>query len=360
MPRLSLYRENHTNDYKWQDSRIRELFMVSGVGINVHKYIGPSDNGPTTDLTQPQYATTSEKNIQDLLFLENRDRKYDKNVYDLRGHYTIQDNDFNLSQFGLMVSNDTLYITFHISDMVNRLGRKIIPGDVFELPHLRDFYPLDDTLPVSLKKFYVVQETTRGSEGFAQTWWPHIWRCKVVPMVDAQEYRDILDANAGSNTDNSLRDLLSTYKINTAINDAILAQANTDVPASGYNTNSLYILPTEDGITPIVAINGYLTADGVPPNGLPATVDTAFPLNPTQGQYTLRTDYIPARLFRYDGTTWVAIQDVNRASITGANSNTQLGGFINNTSTTKLANGSVIPSSQTLSNLLKILPDKLG
>jgi hypothetical protein len=360
MPRLSLYRENHTNDYKWQDRRISEIFTISCVGINVHKYLGPKDQGPTTDLTQPQYATQSEKNIQDVLFLENRDRSYDKNVYDLRGHYTIQDNDFNLSQFGLMLTNDTLYITFHTNDMVNRLGRKIMPGDVFEMPHLRDYYPLDDTLPNALKKFYVVQETTRASEGYAQTWWSHLWRCKVVPMVDGQEYKDILDEAAGPNTNSTLRDLLSSYNRNLQINDAVVAQANSDVPNSGYSTNSLYILPTADGISPVTVINGYLTGDGVPPNGLPVTVDTAFPLNPQQGQYVLRTDYIPSRLFRYDGTTWLAIQDVQRANINGSSTNTQLGTFINNTATTRLANGYSVPSSQTLSNLLRIQPDKLG
>ena len=195
MPRLSLYRENHSNDYKFQDSRILEVFTAGGVGINVHKYLGPKDQGQSTDLTQPQYGTQSEKNTQDLLFLENRDRSYEKNVYNLRGHYTVQDNDFNLSQFGLMVTNDTLYITFHLNDMFTRLGRRIMPGDVFELPHLRDYSPLDATIPVALKKFYVVQETTRGSEGYGPTWWPHLWRCKVVPMVDSQEYADILKKN---------------------------------------------------------------------------------------------------------------------------------------------------------------------
>lgn len=364
MPRLSLYRENHSNDFKFQDNRIREVFTAGGVGINVHKYLGTKDQGQTTDLTQPQYGTQSEKNIQDLLFLENRDRAYDKNVYNLRGHYTIQDNDFNLSQFGLMVTNDTLYITFHINDMSERLGRKIMSGDVFELPHLRDFNPLDTTIPVALKKYYVVQETTRGSEGYGPTWWPHLWRCKVVPMVDSQEYSDILNEEQyradGTPTGNTLADFLSSYNLNVQINNAVIAQAQSDVPSSGYSVNELYILPTADGVSPVKVINGYLIGDGQAPNGLPVTVDTAFPLNPQQGQYVLRTDYVPARLFRYDGNVWQAVQDVQRANITGANTNTQLGTFINNTAKVKLANGYAIPSSQTLSNLFNLTPDNLG
>ena len=179
-------------------------------------------------------------------------------------------------------------------------------------------------------------------------------------MVDSQEYRDILDADAGENTNSTLRDLLSSYTKNLEINAAIVAQADSDVPTSGYSVNKLYILPTDDGISPVKVINGYLTGDGEAPNGLPVTVDTAFPLNPQQGQYVLRTDYVPSRLFRYDGTTWVAIQDVQRANITGANTNTQLGTFINNTATVTLANGYTIQSRETLSNLFRIQPDRIG
>ena len=248
--------------------------------------------------------------------------------------------------------------------MSERLGRKIMPGDVFELPHLRDYNPLDESIPVPLKKFYVVQEATRGSEGYAQTWWSHIWRCKVTPMVDSQEYADILNqeqtTSDGTPTGSTLGDLLSSYNLNVQINNAVIAQAETDVPASGYNVNKLYILPTQDGISPVTVINGYLTGDGTAPNGLPVTVDTAFPLNPTLGEYVLRTDYIPSRLFRYDGQTWRAIQDVQRANITGANTNTQLGTFINNSGTVKLANGYAIPSRETLSNLFNLQPDIIG
>jgi hypothetical protein len=360
MPRLSLYRENHSNDYKFQDKRIQEVFTAGGVGINVHKYLGPKDNGATTDYTEPQYANQSEKNIQDLLFLENRDRKYDLDVYNLRGHYTIQDIDFNLAQFGLFINNDTLYITFHYNDMVARLGRKIMPGDVFEMPHLKDYHPLDDTIPAALKKYYVVQEATRAAEGYAPTWHYHLWRCKVVPMVDGQEYKDILDQPVSDDSTLNLRDIMSNYNQNIQINDAVVVQAETDVPFSGYSTTSLYILPSNSAISPTQGIQGYLTGDGNAPNGLSVTADVAFPVHPTLGQYVLRTDYFPNRLFRYDGQRWIAIQDVQRQNMTGANNKSLLGTFINNSATTHLSNGFVTSQKQALSNLLKIAPDKLG
>ena len=392
MPRISLYRENHSNDYKFQDRRILELFTMSGVGINIHKYIGVYQQTGTNDATLPTYSNDSERNIQDLLFLENRDRKYDKSIYNMRGHYTIQDNDFNLSQFGMFMTNDTIYMTFHINDMVQRLGRKIIAGDVFELPHLRDYWPLDDTIPVALKKFYVVQETSRAAEGFAQTWWPHLWRCKCAPMVDGQEYRDILDQQATDASGNpvsgssSLRDMLSSYTKSLEINTAVVQQAEADVPASGYDTSHLFQLPTVDGQagnplgtssdtslafadstiitadlsvnTALQAINGYLVGDGKAPNNLPVTADIAFPANPYTGQYVLRLDYFPNRLFKWDGIKWVTVQDVNRQAMTGTKNQNQLGTFVNNTATTRTNSGNHIDQRQLLSTLLKPQTDQ--
>ena len=394
MPRISLWKEGkHTNDYKFQDRRIYELFTMGGVGINIHKYLGPNDQGTSTDPTLPSMANATEKSIQDLLFLENRDRKYDRSVYNLRGHYTIQDTDFNLSQFGLFVTNDTLFFTFHINDMIEKMGRKIMPGDVLELPHLRDFNPLDpnDDIPIALRKYYVVQETTRAAEGVAPTWWPHLWRAKVQPMVDGQEYRDILNEKLTNEDGNevggsTIRDYLSTYSKNVNINDAVIAQAEKDVPLSGYDTTPLYVLPTDTNgnpeitfaetadstkitadstvitaditrITPQRNLLGYLVGSNAAPNGLPVKALTYFPDVAAIGDYVLRLDFFPNRMFRYDGLKWVAIQDNVRAEQLGNNINNQLGTFFNNANTTTTSSGEVIAQRVALSQALKIQAD---
>ena len=108
MPRISLWQNGkHTNDYKFFDNRIHEMFTAGGTDIYIHKYLGPGTGTKEGDATQPSYATQSELNIQDLLFLENRDRKYDSSIYRLRALYNVQDLDFDLSQFGLFLQNDT-------------------------------------------------------------------------------------------------------------------------------------------------------------------------------------------------------------------------------------------------------------
>ena len=131
MPRLSLYRPNKGNDYKFFDRRISEMFTTGGTDINLHKYLGPVDQGFTSN-TEP--GGTSVTTIQDLLFLENRDRKYDTSVYTMRTIYRMNDNDFDLTQFGLFLTGDTIFMVFHLNDMVENLGRKIMIGDVLELP----------------------------------------------------------------------------------------------------------------------------------------------------------------------------------------------------------------------------------
>ena len=110
MPKLSLYRPNKQNDYRFFDRTISEELRVGGTDLYIHKYLGPTNQGPSIDYTQPEYDSLNPTNIQDLLFLENRDRTYDPNIYRLRGHYNVQNLDFDLSQFGLFLNNDIIFI----------------------------------------------------------------------------------------------------------------------------------------------------------------------------------------------------------------------------------------------------------
>ena len=193
MPRISLYKPERGNDYNFLDKQIQEMFTVGGTDINIHKYLGtevPSDDDRSA--TQPEYDAVAETNIQDLLFLENRDRKYDPDIYTMRAIYNVQDIDFDLSQFGMFLSNDTLFMTIHINSSVKTLGRKVMAGDVVELPHLKDEYALND-LSFALKRFYVVEDVNRAAEGFSQTWYPHLYRLKLKQIVDSQEFKEILD-----------------------------------------------------------------------------------------------------------------------------------------------------------------------
>lgn len=387
MPRLSLWREKHGNDYKFIDRRISEMFTIGGTGIMVHKYLGADTTSTTAgDATKPVYQTQSELNIQDLLFLENRDRKYDTSVYSMRGIYTLQDQDFNLAQFGIFLAQGTTFMTFHLNDMIEMLGRRLMAGDVLELLHLKDYNQLDEEVPVAIQRFYSVVEATRSAEGFSATWWPHLWRCKLQPLVDSQEYKSLLNTISSSSDPfdanaSPIASVMSTYDKYMSINEAIIEQAEIEVPKSGYDTSKFYTVPVvggqlgdptgvnvaananvagnttaDAGITsPTEKIAGYLVGDGTAPNGLSVSMGVAFPGQAASGDFFLRLDFVPNRLFRYDGKRWVKVEDNVRTNLTpGATDNkTQLSTFVNNTGTVTDLQGNVHPSRQSLSKALR-------
>ena len=98
----------------------------------------------------------------------------------------------------------------------------------------------------------------------------------------------------------------------------------------------------------------YLDGDGIAPNGAPAGFGISFPnSNIDKGDYFLRTDFLPNRLFRYDGNRWVKIEDSVRITTTNNDSRaTQKTGFVNNSSTDTI-NGLTVEQRQSLTNALK-------
>jgi hypothetical protein len=174
--------------------------------------------------------------------------------------------------------------------MIDIIGRKLMVGDVLELPHLLDYNPLKETIPVALKRFYQITDSNYASEGFSQTWYPHLWRIKCEPLIDSQEFSQILqepinkdnylgewdkdktyppgyvisfgdknyisikDVPAGVTPPNeeywqldpnqNLKDILATYNKNIEINNAQLEEAKRILPKSGYDTQNLYVTPS--------------------------------------------------------------------------------------------------------------------
>lgn len=363
MPRLSLYKSEKGNNYKFIDHHISQMFQVGGTAVYLHKYLGPMNPAEGT-ADQPIYTTIKETNIQDLLFLENRDRKYDEEIYQIRGIYNVQNLDFNLSQFGLFIDNDTLFMTVHINDFISHIGRKPISGDVIELPHLKDDFALND-FDVSLPRYYVIEDVGRASEGFSATWYPHLYRLRITKITDSQQFKDILKLPVSDGSDLTIEDVLSTRSKELQINDAIISQAEADAPLSGYETRQFFTLAADvDGGT--ISLNtadetvmdasysgdnikasnvndvplrsgysGYLLGDGFPVNGYVFGRGIQFPAHPAQDDFFLRIDFIPNRLFRFTGSVWAKVEDNVRMTMTNTDTrNTLKTSFINNTSFT--------------------------
>ena len=361
-----MYKPEKGNDYKFIDRQASEMFQVGGTDVYVHKYLGTNTDEANATADQPNYASTAVTNIQDLLFLENRDRTYDTEIYRIRGIYNVQNIDFNLSQFGLFIDNDTIYMTVHINDFIKYVGRKPISGDVMELPHLRDDFALND-FDFTLPRYYAIADVGRASEGFSATWYPHLYRLKLKKVTDSQEFAQIFaqpatDANGDPVTDGTtLKDLLSTFNKDIEINQAVVNQAEADAPKSGYETRQFYtlavdpttgkpVLETADETTLDASVTsylasendarpkrsgytGYLVGDGVPDNGAAFGFGVQFPEAPGPDDFFLRVDFLPNRLFRYDGPTetWVKVEDAVRMNMTNNDTRDTLKtGFINN------------------------------
>lgn len=308
---------------------------------------------PAYDPATPTQITGPVNGIEDPLLLENRNRKYSPNPIELRGIYNINDLDFDLRQFGLFLTNDTLYVECHLIDMISRCGRKLMAGDVLELPHRRDT-GLDPNNQVAANKFYQVEDASRASDGYSATWWPHIWRVKVSPMPASQEFSDILNLpatdplglpiNGVGSPPVTVGSIMSTLHTDLALNEAVDAEAKANVPARYFQTLHYWmVLPEIGGDYPWV-----FAGDGIPPNGgVLLGSGSVFPLMPSINEYYLRTDYNPETLFMWTGSFWQIQEQNYRVNWTAAS--TMMLDFINNDKITTNLDGTTAPEKTNLS-----------
>jgi hypothetical protein len=353
MPPLSLWKGvgTKTKDYMFFDRICNNYINIGGTEFYVHKFLGPENAPATTD------PTSSVLNIEDLVNLEIRDRKYDPDIYSIKGHYQVSDTEFDLKQFGLFLSSDTVFITFHLNKMVEMLGRRLMSGDVIEVLHMRDDTALDGIIT---NKFYVVQDGTRPAEGFSPTWWAHLWRVKCSPLTDSQEFSNILsqvltDRGDGIsppslNADGSpptLGQINSTYNTELGVNDAILAEAIAGVPFRNLQGAHFYILQCDIDINPSIFLS-----DGIPPNNSkPVASGTTFPNVKHDGDYFLRLDFLPPVLYKFQTNIWKRVEANWRSEWLPAGA--VLASFINNNNTTTMDDGTTINEKSNLRTSIK-------
>ena len=304
MANFSLWDPRKNLDYQYFDEMIQEMFSVGATSIFVHKYLGVTEGGPVTE-------------IEDPVFQENRTRKYDPDIYELLGVYNVQELEYDLTQFGQIVAADVMFMSLHLNDSVRRIGRKIMPGDVFEIPALRDDMLLDESTP-PVNKYYVVEEVTREANGYSPTWYPHLLRVKLNIITSSQEFDDIfkqppLDGNGdpidgvGSGPDGglSLEDIISDYQKKIDLNNRVVEIAEQNVDRRNFQTAHFYVVPGDEKGKQYPWI---FAGDGQPPNGAQlAGSGNRFPTTEEgaqDGDWYLRTDMEPYVLFKKEGSRW--------------------------------------------------------
>jgi len=376
MPRISLWSPQKDADFRFADQAISENMRIGGNGILIHKY-----EGPTTDSTGS--TDTDITSIQDVLFLANIDRKYDPNVFELRGHYTPADNNYDLSQFGIFLSSDTIRVQFHCQDMIDGIGRKLIAGDVLEFPNMRDIPIFDNA--TGINRYYVVQDALYAAGGYGPKWFPHIWSIKAKLITASPEFQQIIeqastgqtaggvgqsigdmpfgwmdqtnsDGNPGPGTVMNIQNSLDLYCRYLGITEQNVKEAEGNVYFDPvfYESANLYIYIEPGTGYPILGVN-YFSGTSIPPNGAPLVgIGTTFPPDMTDGQYFLRIDYYPDRLFQKQDNCFKYIEENLMRYWTAYNK--VLDTFIDNNRLSAFPDGTVIPEKTAIS---KVIPQRV-
>lgn len=277
-------------------------------------------NGGTNDFWGVQafqlleYEATNISNIQDKIFMENRDRDYEEFAIRMKGSYTPVDVVANQMKFGFM-GEEQYIIEVSFAQAVAKLGRPFVIGDIIQLPSETQYTP---TMQPRLKYLEVV-DVAWSVNGYTPTWVPTMQRLIAKQAFASQETQDILGKQT-RNVDNSglfdTGDGNSTkYQDISHVAQNIKAEANTQVPQDGTDYANIPVLSDEliqygkdhpnMDLRKLSRIRIPHGIDAMPPNGLPFTEGDEFPKNPKDGDYH-RLSYtavgrnIPVRLYRWN------------------------------------------------------------
>ena len=261
-------------------------------------------------------------NIQDTILMENRDRDYANSSIQIKVAYQPIEAVSDLSKFGFQVA-DMYTFTTTFADMVAKLGRPIVVGDVIEIPGEIQY---DHNLrPV--RKFLEVNDVGWAADGFTTAWKPILYKFSGQQLIPSQEHRDIfgtVDTQKYVVDDGSFFDgieqiqtaPLTITEKNAVDSEKLVPETGTNVRESASGRNRFNNKDSYDG-------DGLYVQDGLPPNGLP--YDEGFKLPDVAGLQDgayFRLNYapelnIPARLYKFSirKNKWIYVETDRRATV---------------------------------------------
>lgn len=348
--RVTKARVERSNDgQKWYGVQVVDLPDCEGAAIVNFKRSVPSRywrlrpvafNGGSTDSWAVQafqlmdYESTRISNVQDRIFLENRDRDYDENPVRMKGSYQPIDQQSFQSKFGFgsMFSGDEWVIELGFSSIVSLLGRPFVIGDIIQLPSETQYTPA--MKPVL--KYLEITDVAWSTNSYTPNWVPTMQRLIARPVMASQETQDIF----GKLTED--QDELGTVDINDGSTDrpyqdfseiaqTVDAEANTQVPERGVDfedvakvSGDFYDWAEDQGDVNVARkidqVRSQYGISAMPPNGEDYTQGDEFPENPSDGDwhrltYTSIRSGIPARLHRYSApkNRWIYMEKDRRA-----------------------------------------------
>ncbi len=309
----------HTVPSRWW--RIRPISFTGG----------PNDFWGVQALQLMDYDATSLYNIEDEIFLENRDRDYATESVTLKMSYSLIDTQSFLTRFAIELPSQIYQMLVNFSVCVQQLGRPIVIGDIFEVPSETQY----SSTMQPIKKYLEVTDVTWSTQGYTPGWMPTMLQVTAAPMMASQETQDIVGSLAASADVLGLLNIDDGNSLNfqdlSIPSQTIQAAETTNVPERGAEIGDITWFTPEQlaaaaaqGGPSLSKLNanlqGIYAESGMPPNGLPYTEGDAYPTSPKDGDYH-RLTYtglaadIPPRLFKYSIVKgrWIYLETDRRA-----------------------------------------------
>lgn len=293
-----LYREDGKNkDSSFIGGLVREHIEIGGVAVYIWLLKGYFDQ-TRNDGSKTVIDEKLDDMIQDSILMETRDRKYADDAILCRAAFRVSESQLDFARYGQLLATDVLQLEMHKRTVESLCGRRLMPGDVIETPHYRDI-GLDGR---PMNRYYAVESIIRSPTGWDATYDNHIVAVTARPIKDAQEFIDLMERK--DKTGSTIQDQISQRKalenLTGKIQNAAMEQAYT----TWWDTTIIYIDPETQKPE-------KWTDDGLPPNGIPVVNSSSFPPTPAEGDYILRIDMSPRKLYRYQNSKWV-LKEVDR------------------------------------------------
>lgn len=260
------------------------------------------------------YSQTRLDDIQDSLYLENRDRDYAKGSIQIKAAYQPFDSIASLSRFNFDISDVYAFTTVY-SHMVTELGRPIVVGDIIEVPSEMQF---DHNLnPV--RRFLEVTDCAWASDGYTTNWRPITYRIQASDLIPSQETKDIIgtaatqkyiidDGTFFSNVQQVQTGQITAAEINEAEAEVAVPEKGTNTREQASGTNRFKAPGSFDG-------RGTYTENGLPPDGEPYSTGYKLPdVSMAKDGEFFRLEYEPAlnlqaRLYKFSSikNRWIHV-----------------------------------------------------
>lgn len=297
--------ENYGNPGKYSTFArevIETQFHIGGIYCNIYRFQGTFEQKrDTLNILNDEDQTPEESTdinsflgVQDTILGENRDRAYDfDEIPRLKGLYQISQSEMELLRFGFK-SNETLSMEFHQGQVERELGRRFIIGDVIELPHLREV-SYDGRVA---NRWYEVKDLSWSPGGYDPTYQRHVVGVILQPLRHQQEFLDLFE-NVRDEYGKTLEEQASNFEQVMGITEANQTIAGEQASTTWWDTTIMWFDPEHPSRKPF-----RWNDDGKPDNGEPVKQGSEFPADATDGDWFLRTDLSPNRLYRLQGNRW--------------------------------------------------------